>query len=708
MCGIIGIFNDKDGFNKLKIGLAVLHNRGKDGFGIAAGKEIQYHDELKKFLPPKCKNVIGHALHAVVDFVPQPLQKEGILAANCEIYNWKELNAKYIDAKYKFPVRNDTEFLLSFLDRFGTEKLSELDGVYSFAYQKENVLYLARDILGEKPLWFSHNSDTFAFASEKKALEKIGFVDIQELNPRNIIKYNILTNAIEFIFSEFFSYLPEHKESFEIIKEKTAALLDAAIEKRIPNKKFGLLFSGGIDSTYLAKYFMDRNLDFTCYTAVLESEKIPSDLEYSKKIAEDFGLNWKLKKIKMEEIPKYLQIIVPLIEDSNVVKVGVALTFYVACEMAKEDGCRVIFSGLGSEEIFAGYERHRNSANINQECLSGLLKMYERDLYRDDVITMDNQLELRLPFLDFCLVDYALKIPGKYKIKDETTKYTLREIAIEKEIPKEYAFRKKTAAQYGSKFDYALGKLAKKNKFNSKSAYLRTFYPEHNVKLGVLFSSGKDSTSSAYIMKQQNYDLTCLIHIHSENPDSYMFQTAGTELVKMQAEAMGLPMIIQNTKGEKEAELKDLEKAFAEAKDKYQIQGIVSGALFSTYQRDRIEKACDRLGLKIFSPLWHKPQDRHLQELLDNGFELILTSVAAEGLDKGWLGRKLNNEMIEALKRLNKKIGLNMAFEGGEAETLVLDCPLFHKKISLLKTEKVMSSENSGTLVIKEAALVDK
>ncbi len=703
MCGIIGIFNQKDAFAKVKTALALLHNRGRDGFGIAGSREIQHHKELDEFTSLSGKHFLGHSLHAVVSQVPQPLKKEGLLAANCEIYNWEELNRKY-----NFKVKNDAELLLSFLDKFGIDNLQELDGVYAFAYWKENTLYLARDILGEKPLWFVHNTDAFAFASEKKALEKLGFLDIQELNPRSRIKYGLKENRLEFINREFFSYLPETAESFDILKEKTAALLDQAVEKRIPSKRFGLLFSGGIDSTYLAKSFKDRGCDFTCYTAVLDSEAVPADLESAQKVARELGLKLKVKKIKLEEISSYLQKIVPLIEDSNVVKVGVALTFYVACEMAKEDGCKVIFSGLGSEEIFAGYERHKNSANINQECVSGLLKMYERDLYRDDVLTMDNSLELRLPFLDLKLIDYALKIPGKYKIKEGVTKYILRVIALEKGIPQGSAFRKKTAAQYGSKFDYALGKLAKKNKFPSKSAYLKTFYPSHNVKLGVLFSSGKDSTAAAYIMKQQNYGLTCLIHIRSENPDSYMFQTAGTELVELQAEAMGLPIIIQKTKGEKEAELEDLETALLKAKEQYRIEGVVSGALFSTYQRDRIENICDKLGLKIFSPLWHKPQDQHMQELLDNGFEIILTSVAAEGLDKGWLGRKIDQKMIDDLKKLHKKVGINEAFEGGEAETVVLDCPLFKKKILLIKTGKSMSSENSGQLIIKKAILINK
>ncbi|MEK6809324.1 MAG: diphthine--ammonia ligase [Nanoarchaeota archaeon] len=705
MCGIIGIFNDKDAFSKVKTALAILQNRGKDGFGIANGQEIQHHHDLKKFYPLKEKNVVGHALHAVVEHIPQPIKKEGLLVANCEIYNWKKL-----DVKYKFKAKNDAELLLLFLDKFGIKGLDELDGVYSFAHWKDNNLYLVRDILGEKPLWYSYTTDTFAFASEKKALENIGFLDIRELNPRQIIKYTISENKIEIINREFFAYLPEHKGSFETLKEKTADLLERAIKKRIPEKKFGLLFSGGIDSTYLAKYFKDKGHDFTCYTAVLDSDSgtIPSDLEAAQKVAKEFDLKLKIKKIKLEEIPNYLQRIVPLIEDSNVVKVGVALTFYVACEMAKEDGCKVIFSGLGSEEIFAGYERHKNSANINQECLSGLRKMYERDLYRDDVLTMDNNMELRLPFLDTALVDYALKIPGKYKIKGEVTKFILREIALEKGIPKEYASRKKTAAQYGSKFDYAIGKLAKQQKFPSKSAYLKTFYPSHNVKLGVLFSSGKDSTAAAYIMKQQNYDLTCLIHIRSENPDSYMFQTAGTELVEMQAEAMGLPTVIQKTKGEKEFELKDLETAFKKAKEQYQIEGIVSGALFSTYQRDRIEKICDRLGLKIFSPLWHKPQDKHMQDLLADGFEIILTAVAAEGLDKTWLGRRITIDDVEKLQKLHAKLGLNIAGEGGEFESLVLDCPLFTKKIMLEKIEVIEEDKNRAHLIIKKAKLASR
>ncbi len=704
MCGIIGIFNHPAAGHKIKEALALLRNRGRDGVGIATLSEVYYGQQEGDLPSIQSNQILGHTLHAVVNHISQPLRGQGLLTANCEIYNWQELAARY-----HFSAQNDADFLLQFLGVYYLDRIGEIDGVYAFAYWRDDQVYLARDIIGEKPLWFSHENDSFAFASEKKVLEKIGFTSVQELNPRSILIYTISRNSVTTVPRPFFQYQLEHQESFEEIKEKTAVLLDQAIAKRIPQQKFGLLFSGGVDSTFLAHYFREHGYNFTCYTAVLDTDQVePSDLRAAQEAAEKLGLDLRIKKIKIDDIPSYLKKIIPLIEDSNVVKVGVALTFYLACEMAKEDGCKVIFSGLGSEEIFAGYERHKHSANINQECVSGLLKMYERDLYRDDVLTMDNHLELRLPFLDLELVKYALKIPEKCKISENGGKYIFRLLAEERGLPPEIAFRKKTAAQYGSRFDYALGKLATKNGFPSKSAYLSPFYPHANVKLGVLFSSGKDSTAAAYIMKQQNYELACLITLKSQNPDSYMFQTAGTELVTLQAEAMNLPLIIQETVGEKEEELADLETALRCAQKEHSIQGVVSGALFSTYQRDRIEKICDQLGLKIFSPLWHKSQDQHMEELLRAGFKMIFTAVAAEGLDQTWLNREITLRDIITLKKLHASVKLNVAGEGGEFESAVLDCPLFTQKIIIDGAEIVEHDQHSARLLIQQAHLEPK
>lgn len=703
MCGIIGIFHDTEAVNKVKKGIALLQKRGKDAVGIATANFLHTGKTVHDLTINNDIHASGHTLHSIVGFIPQPIKNTGILTANCEIYNWKELAEQYNFSHAK----NDAELLSLFLDQFGIEKLQEFDGVYAFAYWKDNSVILVRDIVGVKPLWYAHENGTFAFASEKKVLKEIGYITVQELHPRQIIIYNIISKTITIKQREFFDYLPEHTDNYDHIKEKTRQLLHAAVEKRVPDKKFGLLFSGGVDSVFLAQLLKQKGHNFTCYTAVLDTDNaVPSDLIAAQEAAKQLGLHLKIKKVKLAEIPAYLKKIVPLIEDSHVVKVGVALTLYAACEIAQEDSCKVIFSGLGSEEIFAGYERHKHSPNVNQECLSGLRKVFERDLYRDDVITMDNNMEIRLPFLDKELVKYALKIPTKYKLSGETVKYILRDIALTEGLPQEMAFRKKTAAQYGSRFDYALGKLTREGGFTIKSAYLKQFYPFPNLKLGILFSSGKDSTYAAYIMQRQNYELSCLIHLKSRNKNSYMFQTAGTELAELQAEAMDLPIIIQDTAGEKEAELQDLEEALKKAKQHYQIDGIVSGALFSTYQRDRIEAICEKLGLKVFTPLWHKEQEQQMLELQNNGFTFILTAIAAEGLDKSWLNKIITGGDIQKLLSLKTKI--SVAGEGGEFESLVLDCPLFKKKIVINSTEIIEENKNAAYLVVTQAGLEEK
>jgi len=187
-----------------------------------------------------------------------------------------------------------------------------------------------------------------------------------------------------------------------------------------------------------------------------------------------------------------------------------------------------------------------------------------------------------------------------------------------------------------------------------------------------------------------------------------MFHTPTIELVNLQARAMEIPLVMCKTKGEKEMELTDLKKALLQAKQKYKIEGIVTGALFSTYQRDRIEKVCDEVGLKIFSPLWHKPQELEMHELLDGGFEFIFTGIAADGLDKSWLNRVINWDDLEKLKKLREKQGMNVAGEGGEFESLVLDCPLFKKKLVIEEAEIKEESKNVARLLVKKAKLVDK
>ncbi|MBT4446134.1 diphthine--ammonia ligase [archaeon] len=715
MCGITAIFNFKEPTAKAAQALKVMQNRGQDYYGIYNGTTLQTTKDLSQLDTKDSTNfALGHCLHAIVGTVPQPLinkEQNSQLIANCEIYNWQELNKKH-----GFNAANDAELLHSFLDKFKTKNLNELDGVFAFVYKQNNQITIARDILGIKPIHYAINSEGLAVASEQKALKELNFIDIHELNPRIILTYNQETNTLKETKRPFFKIEPEHQESKEEIQTQTQFLLDNAIKKRTTNKKIALLFSGGIDSTYIAHELKRQGIDFTCYTAAINdpnSPVEPEDLVWAKRVAKELDLKLVIKQININKIPEILNHLVPLIEDSNVVKVSVALTFYLASQAAKEDNCRVIFSGLGSEEIFAGYQRHKDSQNINKECLAGLRKIYERDLYRDDVLTMDNLLELRIPFLDHKLVNYALKIPELMKLvatesEEIRTKDILRQIALKKGIPTDISMRKKRAAQYGSRTQQALKKLSKKDNHKSISNFLHQFYKEANLKLGVLFSGGKDSTRAAEIMHNQNYQLSCLIYLKSKNDYSYMFQSAGSEIIDLQSEAMQIPLITQLTEGKKETELEDLKVAIQTAKDQHQIEGIVCGALFSNYQRDRIEKICEELNLKMFAPLWHKSQLQHMNEVINSGTEAIITAVAADGLNQSFLGRTINQNLLTELQQLNKKVGLNIAGEGGEFESLVLNSPLFHQRIILQETTNEMDSEYSGKLLIKKAKLKEK
>ena len=371
-------------------------------------------------------------------------------------------------------------------------------------------------------------------------------------------------------------------------------------------------------------------------------------------------------------------------------------------EQAKKDKVKYLFSGLGSEEIFAGYQRHELAKNIQEECWNGLTNMYQRDLERDFTISNHFKIKLLAPFLEDKIITLAMNISEKEKLTKENNKLILRKIANELGLSKEIAFRKKRAAQYGSKLDRAILRIGKKYKFKFKKDYLSSFL---KPSLGVLFSSGKDSTYAIHLMKQKGYPIKCLININPKNEFSYMYHKPEKKIIDLQAISLSLPLIQIKTKGEKEKELKELEEILKKAKKDYNLQGIVTGALYSTYQKTRVEKICKKLKLECFSPLWHIDQEKYMRKLVKENFKMVFTKIAAEGLDKTWLNKTITNKEIDKLSELNKKIGLNIAGEGGEFESLVLNCPIFKKEIKITNFEIKQENENNADLVIKETEL---
>jgi diphthine-ammonia ligase len=221
------------------------------------------------------------------------------------------------------------------------------------------------------------------------------------------------------------------------------------------------------------------------------------------------------------------------------------------------------------------------------------------------------------------------------------------------------------------------------------------------MKAAILFSGGKDSTYAAYLAKKEGYEISCLISIFSKNKGSYMFHTPSISQVKNQAKAMNIPLLIDKTKGEKELELKDLERAIKKAKDKYKFDTLVTGALHSVYQAERIQKICDKLNLQCFNPLWHKDEISYLKELISAKFKIMIIGVFAYPLNQSWLGRIIDNDFIKDVTQLKEKYKIHAAGEGGEFETFVLACPLFKSELKVKSFKDLKEGENAWRREIK-------
>ena len=219
------------------------------------------------------------------------------------------------------------------------------------------------------------------------------------------------------------------------------------------------------------------------------------------------------------------------------------------------------------------------------------------------------------------------------------------------------------------------------------------------MRAAVLFSGGKDSTLAAYEAKQSGFDIRYLVSIMPKSKESYMFHHPNIELTKIQAKMMGIPIITRATAGEKEIELRDLELALESIKGG--IDCVVSGAVASEYQKKRVDSVCGRLGLRSHAPLWHRDPLEMWRFCLDNGFKIMITGVACDGLGKEWLGRIIDEHGLDELKRLSEKFRFHPSGEGGEFETLVIDCPMFKKGMKIERKEIEWDEKtDSGMMVI--------
>ena len=217
------------------------------------------------------------------------------------------------------------------------------------------------------------------------------------------------------------------------------------------------------------------------------------------------------------------------------------------------------------------------------------------------------------------------------------------------------------------------------------------------MRVAVLATGGKDSVLALHRILNEEYEVEYLVSMIPLREDSWMFHYLNIHLVDLFADAVEIPLVKAETSGIKEKEVEDLKRLI----EKLDVEGVVSGAVASNYQKTRVEKICRQLSLKSVMPLWHENELDILNEILDLKFEVIITGVYAYGFDKEWLGRKIDENTVKALMELNRKYGVSLVGEGGEYETLVLDAPLFTKRIKIIKAEEVWENQSGYFLVTK-------
>ena len=222
--------------------------------------------------------------------------------------------------------------------------------------------------------------------------------------------------------------------------------------------------------------------------------------------------------------------------------------------------------------------------------------------------------------------------------------------------------------------------------------------------VSALVSGGKDSVYAAYLADTQGWPVDELVTLRPADPDSAMFHTPNLDLVGLQAEAWGKRHRVVPVAGADEtSELAALESALAGS-----TGPVIAGAIQSSYQWARLLRVADRVRRRVYVPLWRVDPGRVVREEISAGLDIRLVHLAAEPLTPELLGARLDLPLVEEIERRGRTVRpVNVAGEGGEFETLVVDAPFFRSRLAIDRTERVESA-STARLTVTGAHLAAK
>lgn len=475
MCSIVGIqgkFREKD-IGKL---LKTTKSRGPDSTGVLLDDELFLDVDPEDLSGDREHETgLGHNLLSIMNLGEcrdsyQPIVKGNlVLIFNGEIYNFKSLvnymNRVHTDEE----MLSDGQLLVRIIEYFYRkdfdllnsvrETLKLLDGDYSLAVWDHENLAVARDPLGVKPLFYGKGDEFNAFSSSMYSLKQLDIESVETLKPNEILyNWKPIWNGEGIARKRI-------QIAGDISRQLETKLRIAVLKRVLYLDEVSVIFSGGVDSTLLTLLLKEisknKPLEIRLYAVGGENSK---DVIASRKLARLLDLPLKIQPVTKEIVMENLETVVKLIGENNLMKIGVGMTIYLASRMISEDGGKVAISGQGADELFAGYNRYLKSfesGELDEELRHDIENMHHVNLQRDDAVSMANGVELRLPFLDKNLVEFALNIPVEYKIagsSDRIRKNILRDLANDLGLPEEFAYRPKKAAQYGTGIDKILRK----------------------------------------------------------------------------------------------------------------------------------------------------------------------------------------------------------------------------------------------------------
>ena len=499
MCGIGGLIS-LDSTNVIPLAkkmMISMNKRGPDGTGLFIDNRLYQYKSPETILcnNPNTNLALGHNRLAIVGDRQhiQPFQScDGklVMEHNGEIYNYKVLKEK-LKKEHHFVSNTDSEVVVHLLEHYYKETgfsdllkairktVADIDGIYALAIKdrNEDKIYLVRDRLGIRQIYYGQNDKVIGFASERKGLWQIGIKEPTfSLLPGHCVILSDKISSLIKISEPPINYSRESTISNledAIVSYKTA--LYNAIKKRSQDlSRIGIIFSGGIDSVIIAKITKELVPHVTCYTSGIAGS---DDIKFSKLIADQLDLDLKINELDVKDIENMLPNILNIIETNNSTQAEVSIPIFGALNLAAKDGLRVVFTGQGADELFGGYSWYfkivskYGYSKLKEYMIQDLLLLYKETLEREDKLAMANSIEMREPFLDSDVVKTATSINMNLNIvnnNDIFGKRVHRELAIRVGIPKDIAYREKQAAQHGAGIHGILTKIAEKNGFNKK------------------------------------------------------------------------------------------------------------------------------------------------------------------------------------------------------------------------------------------------